>query len=665
MAARDDEEGRLHAVALQNAQSILLARRRAEEALRKESEWLRITLASIGDAVISTDAEGRVTFMNGAAEALTGWPQAEAAGRPLPEVFHIVNEGTRRPVENPALRAMREGVVVGLANHTVLVARDGTERPIDDSAAPMRGESGASLGAVLVFRDVTERRQAEETRAILAAIVQSSEDAIVSKTLDGVIRSWNAAAERLFGYSPQEAVGRPITLIIPPERHDEEREILARLRRGERIEHFETVRVAKDGRRIDISLTISPLRDGEGRLIGASKVARDITERKRREQELRDADRRKNEFLAVLAHELRNPLAPIRNALQLVRMASPKPPKEVGHGYDIIERQVEHLVRLVDDLLDLSRIGSGKIQLQKERVDLAAVVSRAVEGARPLIEARRHALEVALPEDALPVEADPVRLAQVLWNLLNNAAKYTPEGGRIWLTAAKEQGRAVVRVRDTGLGIPAEMLPRIFDLFTQMERTLARAEGGLGIGLTLVRRLTEMHGGTVEVSSAGPGQGSEFVVRLPAADEVTDATPTAPPGSGERAGPASGRRILLVDDNRDSAESLAMLLRLFGNDVRTAHDGRLALDVAAAYRPDVVLLDIGLPGLDGLEVCRRLRRQSKESQPLVVALTGYGQDEDRRRTEEAGFNAHLVKPVDLGALEELLSRPDLVRRGPG
>ena len=245
MAAKDDEEERLRSVALQNAQSILLARQRAEEALRKQSEWLRITLASIGDAVISTDAEGRVTFMNGVAEALTGWPQAEAIGRPLPDVFHIVNERTRQPVENPALRALREGTIVGLANHTVLIARDGTERPIDDSAAPMRDETGARCGAVLVFRDVTERKRAEEAQALLAAIVESSEDAIVSKTLDGVIRSWNAGAERLFGYTAEEAVGQPITLIIPPERQDEEREILARLRRGERIEHFETVRVVQ------------------------------------------------------------------------------------------------------------------------------------------------------------------------------------------------------------------------------------------------------------------------------------------------------------------------------------------------------------------------------------------------------------------------------------
>jgi PAS domain S-box-containing protein len=280
MAATDSEEERLRSVAMQNARSVLLARQRAEEALRKQSEWLRITLSSIGDAIISTDAESRVTFMNAVAESLTGWTQSEAAGRPLTDIFQIVNERTRQPVLNPALQALEEGIVVGLANHTVLISRDGTERPIDDSAAPIRDGDAPPVGAVLVFRDVTDRKRAEATRVQLAAIIESSDDAVISKTLNGVIQTWNAGAERLFGYTPAEAVGRPITLIIPPERQDEERTILERLRRGQRIEHFETVRAAKDGRRLDISLTVSPLRDEDGVVIGASKVARDITAQK-------------------------------------------------------------------------------------------------------------------------------------------------------------------------------------------------------------------------------------------------------------------------------------------------------------------------------------------------------------------------------------------------
>ncbi|HEV3301432.1 MAG TPA: PAS domain S-box protein, partial [Planctomycetaceae bacterium] len=307
MAKNDNEDERLRSSALESSRTILLARKRAEEELRKRSEWLRITLASIGDAVISTDVEGRITFLNGVAEFLTGWLEREAMGRPLAEVFQIVNERTREPGPNPALRALREGTVVGLANHTILIARDGTERPIDDSAAPIRDDSGTAVGAVLVFRDVTDRRRAEEAQARLAAIVESSQDAIISKTLDGVIRSWNTGAERVFGYAPEEAIGRSITLIIPPDRRDEEYEILARISQGERIEHFETIRVSKQGRLIDISLTVSPIRNREGRIIGASKIARDITDRKRVDKALAEANQRKDQFIALLAHELRNP----------------------------------------------------------------------------------------------------------------------------------------------------------------------------------------------------------------------------------------------------------------------------------------------------------------------------------------------------------------------
>ncbi len=359
-------------------------------------------------------------------------------------------------------------------------------------------------------------------------------------------------------------------------------------------------------------------------------VMQDVTEHKRLEEETKSrdrqlvvADRRKDEFLAMLGHELLNPLAPIRNALRLIRLGEPEPRPEIREAYDIIERQVENLVRLVDDLLDVGRITSGKIRLQKECIDAAVIVARAIEGARPLIDARRHTLVVNLPEVPVRVEADPLRLAQVLWNLLNNAAKYTPDGGKITLTV--ERGAEVmVRIRDTGVGIAPEMLPRVFELFSQVDHTLDRAEGGLGIGLTLVRRLTEMHGGTVTATSDGKGQGCEFVVSLPVlADESALAEPGEPTAPERRDAPSSGRRVLVVDDNRDSAESLALVLRFFGNDVRTSHEGNLALELAVAYRPEVVLMDIGLPGMDGLEVCRRLRNREGEIRPLIVAMTGY------------------------------------------
>jgi PAS domain S-box-containing protein len=659
MTYKDDEEQRLRSVALQNANAILAARQQTERELAAERERLRITLASIGDAVISTDAEGRVTYLNGVAETLTGWTQADAAGRPLLEVFHIVDEHTRQVAENPALRTLQEGVVVGLANHSILIARDGSERPVDDSAAPILDESGTAVGAVLVFRDVTERRRAEEAQARLAAIVESSQDAIVSKTLDGVIRTWNAGAERLFGYKAEEAVGRPITLIIPPDRLDEEKEILARLTRGERIEHYETVRVAKDGRQLDISLTISPVRDAEGRIIGASKIARDITERRQAEEALRaalealrEADRRKDEFLALLAHELRNPLAPLRNGLEVMRLASGDA-RAVARSRDIMDRQLSHMVRLIDDLLDVSRISRNKMELRRSRVLLADVVSSAVETARPALEAAGHELTVSLPPEPIYLDADLTRLAQVFGNLLNNSAKYTEWGGHVWLTATREGGQVSVAIRDTGIGIPAFALPNIFDMFSQVDRSIERSTGGLGIGLALVKGLVEMHGGTVEAASPGQGKGSTFTVRLPVLKDRVE-SPAGTPAEEWPSSAGSKLRILVVDDNRDSAFSMAMMLQLLGNEVRTAHDGIEAVALAQRFRPQVVLMDIGMPRLNGYEATQRIREQPWGCDMAIIALTGWGQEVDRARSMEAGCNGHLVKPVNLPDLEKLL-----------
>jgi PAS domain S-box-containing protein len=650
MAGYDDEEKLLRTVALQNVKSVLQARQQAEDALRKQSEWLRITLASIGDAVISTDNDGRVTFMNKVAEQLTGWLQAEAMSRPLAEIFQIVNERTRQPVDNPALHAVREGTVVGLANPTVLIARDGAERPIDDSAAPMRDEAGVSLGAVLVFRDVTERKRAERSQALLAAIVDASEDAIVSKTLEGVIRSWNSGAERLFGYTAKEAVGQPITLIIPPELLQEERVILERLRRGERIEHFETTRVAKDGRRIEISLTVSPLHDEDGHVVGASKVARDITDRKRAEAALREADRRKDEFLALLAHELRNPLAPLRNGLEVLRLAGGDA-DTVSQVRSMMERQLGHMVRLIDDLLDIARIGQNKIELRRARVPLAAIIESAVETARPAIEAQKHELRVSLPAEPLFVDADLTRLAQVISNLLTNSAKYTRLRGHIRLTAERNGEELVVAVEDNGIGIPAESLPHIFGMFSQVDRSIERATGGLGIGLALVKGLVEMHGGTVTAESPGSGRGSTFTVRLPI---LVPNQAAALPQDGSPA-TGSGRHILVVDDNRDSAVTLARVLKLLGNEVDTAHDAIQAFESASDRRPEVILMDVGMPGQNGYDATRRIREQPWGRHTIIIALTGWGQEGDRIQSREAGCDGHLVKPVNLQDLQKMLA----------
>ena len=371
-------------------------------------------------------------------------------------------------------------------------------------------------------------------------------------------------------------------------------------------------------------------------------------------REVQQADRQKNEFLSMLAHELRNPLAPIRNAVEVMKLRADAPP-EFAWGRDIIDRQIRQLTRLVDDLLDVSRITRGKIELRTEPVDVCAVAKQAVEASRPFVEAKGHRLSVSLPPDPLRVHGDPARLAQVLTNLLINAAKYTEEGGQIWLTARREGSEAVVSVRDTGVGIPQDMLAAVFDLFTQVDHAIDRSQGGLGVGLTLVKRLVEMHGGTVAAHSEGPGKGSEFVVRLPAL--LGDAAPAPARTNGSVGSPGRPLKVLVVDDNADAAAALATLLETDGHHVRRAHDGPAALAVADAFRPDAVVLDLGLPGMDGYEVARRLGAKGERRKPVLVAVSGYGRDEDRRRSRDAGFDHHFIKPADLPSLRSALASP--------
>jgi PAS domain S-box-containing protein len=775
------------------------AMRKAQVRASEHGEVLRVTLASIGDAVITTDVEGRVTYLNAVAEELTGWSAADARHQPLDTVFRIVNEDTRRPVDNPALRALNEGVVVGLANHTLLLRKDGGELPIDDSAAPIKDEDGHVSGSVLIFRDVTAQRRREQEKAsqlltarLLASIVESSDDAIISKSLDGVIQSWNAAAERLFGHTAEQAVGRHISLVIPPERLAEEDHIVASLKAGRRVDHMETERLTSDGRLVPVSLTISPLKDDAGNVIGASKIVRDVTERRRAEAErdrfvtlvenstdfigicdldgvpffvnragldmvglesidearrtpvhefffpedqprvmdeffpsvlqaghgeievrfrhfktgqarwmaykvltlpdasgrpaafatvsqdvterkrmeddlrglaagLSEASRRKDEFLAMLAHELRNPLAPLSNSVQVLRRAAADE-TAVQAAAEMLDRQVRQMTRLVDDLLDMSRITQGKIELRKERVELAPILEQAVDTARGLFASLNHELIVAVPAQPILLDADPARLAQVVGNLLNNAAKFSDKGGHVWLTVEREGPQVAIRVRDTGIGIAAEDLHRLFDMFVQVDTSLERTRDGLGIGLTLVKTLVEMHGGTVDVDSEGVGRGSEFVVRLP----VVEGARAAQPKAAAARSVATGLRVLIVDDNLDGAESLALLLQLGGYDTHLAHDGFDAVEAAERLRPHAVLLDIGLPGLNGYEVCRRIRQRPWGNEVLVVAVTGWGQDMDRHRSREAGFDTHIVKPVDHDSLMRLLSSlPTNAGRGSG
>ena len=1043
--------------------------RAAALAIAEQGELLRTTLASIGDGVITTDIEARVTNLNAVAESLTGWTAAEAAGQPLHVVFNIVNEASRQTVENPAARALRKGVVVGLANHTVLIAKDGSERPIDDSAAPIRRESGEVVGCVLVFRDVTERRRVEARVKAERDRVQLVADAVPALIsyidVDGRFQLNNRAYETWFGRPPGDFAGRHMREVLgeaawsaiqphveaalagrvvryeaevpyreggtrwvlatyTPDRSDdgevrgvvahvtditdrkrteesvrasealqtflvkladtlrplsdpievqaEASRVLGEWLGAHRVAYFEvrgdhyvverdyvdgvptiagnypidsfgpklyaiyrsgstavgsdvqadpavsaSERAAFEGiqtrayvgvplikggvfvaglavhvagprewtaaeiaavketaertwaaverARAEQALRLSEERfralfdtmdegfcvvemifDSSGRavdyrilemnpafekhtglkgVVGRSvrdfapdldefwhetygrvattgeparfvsqakaledrwfdvyafrlgdadsrKVAilfNDISHNKRAEEQVREselqfrtmadnishlawmarpdghvfwynkrwydytgttleqmqgwgwqsvhdpaevgrvvekikahfasgepwedtfplrrhdgelrwhlsrmmpvrdkgriilwfgtntditeqreADRRKDEFLATLAHELRNPLAPLRNGLHVMKIAKDNE-AAVEQARGMMERQLGHMVRLIDDLMDLSRISRGMVELRRGRVDLLKIVRQALETSRPLIESSGHELTLDVPPEPVYVDADQTRLAQVLSNLLNNAAKYTERGGWVRLGVERQDGDAVVSVRDNGMGIPADMLPRVFDMFTQVDRSLERSQGGLGIGLSLVRRLVEMHGGSVEARSDGHGLGSEFIVRIPV---VPPAQQSEEPQNGDSVHSPTCCRILVADDNLDAASSLAMLLGFLGNEVRTVNDGLEAVEAAAEFRPDVALLDIGMPKLNGYDTCRRIREQPWGQNMVLIALTGWGQEEDKRQSQQAGFDHHIVKPVDPAALEKLLT----------
>jgi PAS domain S-box-containing protein len=883
------------------------ARARDTARLAEQRELLSATLASIGDAVIATDAAGAVTFLNAVAADLTGWSQEEARGVPLEKAFWIVNEATRQPVENPALRALKEGTTVGLADHTVLIAKDGTERPIDDSAAPITSQ-GKVTGAVLVFRDITEKKAAqaalrereERYRLLVTAtsdvVYRMSADWEVMHPLDGrglvpssaePLRGWmqmnlpacehdrvreaigravankqtfemehqvvradgtpgwthsravpildpagaivewfgtardvteqkraaeavresearfralvTATSDVVYRMSPdwaemRQLVGREFIedtaeprrswvdkYIHPQDRprvtaaiaeavrnkaafemehrvvrvdgapgwifsravplltergeiaewfgtasdvtaRKEAQEALARVteesERRKRLyetalsntpdlvyvfgpdhrfyyaneallrmwgktwdeaigktclelgyepwhasmhdEEIERVVATKGPIRGEVPFSgtqghriydyiFVPVLGSDGEVEAVAGTTRDVTERKAMEEALREADRKKDDFIALLAHELRNPLAPIRNGLQVIRLAPDRASLE--RAQQMMDRQLAHMVRLIDDLLDASRISRNKMELRRDRVELADVVNSAVEAGRPLIEAEGHELTVSLPEEPVYLDGDLTRLAQVFSNLLTNSAKYTPRGGKVWLAAQRHGTGVAVTVRDTGLGIPAGSLSSIFDMFSQVDRSVERSTGGLGIGLALVKGLVEMHGGTVAAQSEGEGKGSTFTVTLPVlgGDPQPDAV-----RHEEHTHAGAKRRILVVDDNRDGADSLAMMLTLLGDEVRTAHDGLEAVEQARAFRPEVILMDVGMPKLNGYEATKRIRRQEWGKEMTVIALTGWGHEGDRAQSKAAGCDGHLVKPVSLADLQKLL-----------
>ncbi len=781
------------------------------------AQWLHVTLSSIGDAVITTDSLGRVTFLNPVARALTGWTQEEAAGVPVERVFRIINETTRAEVGNPALRALKEGVIVGLANHTILIARDGSERPIDDSAAPIRSGEGETAGAVLVFRDITEHKRQEkavrDAREFAENILETQREPFL--VLDKALRVVSAnrsfyktfrvekdATEGRFVYDlgdgqwniprlrelleevlPQNhsfegfevehdfpaGVGRKAMLlnvrkILRPGNNSElillaieditDRKQAQAAQRDSELRYRRLFETAKDGillldaatgritdsnafmcgltgldsggllgkelheigmytdveenkeafrelqrtgylrhdhlpvknqrgEKVEVEFIANIYREGD-RLVAQCNV-RDIAERSRLEREIAQQHRAlaaqsrgKDEFLAMLSHELRNPLAPIRAAVHLLRL------HEGGKGSpiqqqarEIIERQVANLTKMVSDLSEVSRVVSGRIRLEPKPVDLKQIVEHARQAVAPLFEQHRHSVMVSLCPESAWVHADSTRLEEVLVNLLNNAAKYTPDGGHIEVGCEHrlEGGdhHARVWVRDNGVGIDPELLPRIFDLFTQADRSLDRSAGGLGIGLSLAQRLVALHGGTIWATSQGPGMGSEFTIRLPLIPAPL-ALPLAQvqPAVAKAAAPrdADAVRVLVVDDNVDLVTMLAGTLQHKGYSVQSAHTGPEGLRIALQWRPDIALLDIGLPGLDGYEVARRLRADAevRAADPRggagtagprirLIAITGYGQESDIALAKEAGFDGHLAKPCDLDELEQMMTAP--------
>ncbi len=521
---------------------------------------------------------------------------------------------------------------------------------------PRRNVEGTIIGVAGIALDITERKRAEqalgESEHRFAMFMQQLPGLAWIKDLQGRYVYANDAAARVFRTPLTQLLGHTDEEIFPAETVAQFKENDRRALTSETgVQIIETLE-HEDGQLHHSLVTKFPIigTDDATALVGGMAI--DITDRLRAEEALKDADRRKDEFLAMLAHELRNPLAAIRNAVQILnRLKSVDPTLEWSR--EIIERQVESLALLVDDLLDVSRITRGKISIRKENVELLTIIARALEISRPLIDARKQQLHLALSSEPIRLEGDVTRLAQVISNLLNNAAKFTQEGGDIWLIAELIDQEVQLRVKDNGIGIAPELLPQVFDLFIQADRTLDRSQGGLGIGLTIVRSLVEMHGGSVSVFSAGLGQGSEFAIRIPALLNENFA-PMNNERENERAKIADRYRILVVDDNADSAESLALLIKFEGHETQVAFDGVSTLDTARLWQPQVVLLDIGLPGMNGYEVARRLRAEPSTKQAVLIALTGYGQEEDRRQSKEAGFDHHLVKPIDIKQLLSLV-----------
>ena len=627
---------------------------------------LHRVLQEIPAAAYTCDAEGLITYFNRRASNV--WGRQPTLNDPVDRYcgsFKLFTADGSPLAHDRCWMALALRDQHAIDEEEIIVERpDGSRITVLAHVNLLRDESGGMIGAVNILVDITDRKRAAERISEARHFFHSSFDALSSNIaiLDehAIILAVNDAWRR-FADANQYAghnygIGASYITVCDPNSSGflDGASVAAGLDdvlkgRKNLFELEYPCHSPNEDRWFVLRMTrFKP--PGPVRVVASHE---NITSRKKADEALRDADRRKDEFLATLAHELRNPLAPISNSLQIMHLAKDDA-AAVERARIVMERQLKQMVRLVDDLLDVSRINQGKLELRLERIDLASLMRHAVESSRPVIDAGGHEILIMVPPEPVFVDADVIRLGQVFANLLNNAAKYSERGGRIRMSAESRGDEVVVCVADSGVGIPIDMLPNIFDIFMQVDRSLEKSQGGLGIGLTLVRRLVEMHGGSVEAHSEGLGRGSEFVVSLPTASAAVSAV-EPPSGQAAPLQPPARRRILVADDNVDSATSLTMILEIMGNEVRTAYNGMEALDVAAAFRPDLILLDIGMPDLNGYEACRRIREEPWGKATVLIALTGWGQDEDKRLSQEAGFNHHMVKPVDLAHLEKLLA----------
>jgi PAS domain S-box-containing protein len=672
MKRGEAEERRLRSAALENARSIFERRRVEEDLLLAKQKLenqsaelahslarLRATLESTTDAIVVTDNDGCVTDYNRPFVLMWQIPENELASR---EYTRVVELNSRWFANPEAYRAQIAAIEESSPTETFDLLELSDGRTVEQVSRPQFID-GHSVGRVWSFRDISGRRRGEREHAYLAAIVTSSNDAIVSKTLDGIITSWNAGAERMFGFSAAEAVGQSISIIIPPDRLDEEREVLSRLRRGERIENYETIRRTREGRMIHASLTISPVKDESGRIIGASKIARDITER----QNLLDAERAartraeeasrlKDEFLATVSHELRTPLNAILGWAHLLRDGNLDAEK-TRHAIEVVERNARTQAQVIEDILDVSRIITGKLRLDVRMLMPMTVVESALESVRPTAEAKGVHLHSVLDPNAGPITGDSSRLQQVYWNLLSNAIKFTPRGGRVEVRLERINSHIEISVSDTGEGISHDFLPHVFDRFRQADASSSRTTGGLGLGLAIVRHLVELHGGLVTAHSLGKGHGATFTVRLPLrplrsadAKEMSVHPRVDAHAMPDLSGAPRLRdvRVLVVDDEPDARELLRIVLEECGAEVRDAGSVRQALELVRQWSPNVIVSDIGMPGEDGYDLIRQVREWESASGTRIpaVALTAYARVEDRMRALRAGYQVHLSKPIE-------------------